>query len=232
VTTRRGGQSTAPYDSFNLGSHVGDDPQAVATNRADLIRRLDLPAQPAWLEQVHGVKAVEADGITVPVTADASYTHHTGVVCVVMTADCLPVLFYDAAQDSVAAAHAGWRGLAAGVLEATISTAGFNPAHTLAWLGPGIGAEVYEVGDEVRAAFIDQSADDIDAFTPSPQGRWLIDMYLLARRRLQRVGIERIHGGEYCTYRQAEDFYSYRRDGVTGRMASLIWLDKPDAGAG
>lgn len=226
TTTRRGGLSRPPYNSLNLGLHVDDDPSAVMANRAALEQELGLPAGPIWLDQVHGVEAVDASQQTDVVQADASYTRQTGVVCAVMTADCLPVLFCDEAGSLVAAAHAGWRGLAAGVLEQTMLKAGFIPEQTLVWLGPGIGAESYEIGDEVRDVFISQAMHDDSAFKPSPQGRWLIDMYLLARQRLTNLNVTRIYGGQYCTYQQQEQFYSYRRDGITGRMASLIWMDK------
>lgn len=227
-TTLRGtGPSRAPYDHFNLALHVGDDPDTVLANRASLRRQLDLPAEPCWLEQVHGVVVVDAARRAGQAQADAAYSHQPGAVCVVMTADCLPVLFCDRAGSTVAAAHAGWRGLADGILEATIQQAGLAPGESLAWLGPAIGAAVYEVGEEVRQAFLCQAMHDDSAFVPHGPGKYLMDIYTLARQRLQALGLNEIYGGEHCTFKQAGEFYSYRRDGTTGRMASLIWIDKP-----
>lgn len=223
-TLRTGGYSPVPWDSFNLGDHVGDDPQRVAANRAAL--RALLPAEPLWLKQVHGTAAVDAGFSAKTVEADAAFTRQLGRVCAVMTADCLPVLFCDRSGSVVAAAHAGWRGLAAGVLEATISRMGVRASEILAWLGPAIGPQHFEVGDEVRAAFLahDQSAES--AFVRQRQGKWLADIYQLARQRLQAAGVMSISEGGCCTVSDAERFFSYRRDGVTGRMASLIWLEK------
>jgi len=227
TTLRRPGQSQAPYAHFNLALHVDDDAATVLANRAALKSYLHLPAEPFWLEQVHGVHVVEAAaGQSGIVQADAAYSHTPGKVCVVMTADCLPVLFCNRAGSTVAAAHAGWRGLADGILEATLARAGLVPADTLAWLGPGIGATVYEVGEEVRQVFIQQPMHDESAFVPHGPGKLLMDMYGLARQRLNALGVSAVFGGEYCSYTQATQFYSYRRDGKTGRMASLIWIDK------
>lgn len=226
VTTRKGGVSGGAYDSFNLASHVGDDPAAVVRNRAAL--RAILPGEPFWLEQVHGTEVVMPEAGSwghVPPDADASCTRRSGAVCVVMTADCLPVLFCDDAGSVVAAAHAGWRGLCAGILERTVDAMGVAPERLHAWLGPAIGAEAFEVGDEVRTAFLREDAGAAAAFTVGKvQGKWLADLYLLARLRLARAGVVRVFGGGFCTYADAERFYSYRRDRVTGRMASLIWL--------
>jgi len=224
TTLRPGGVSRPPYDSFNLGLHVHDESTYVISNRQRLVLQLALPHEPVWLEQVHGISVVNAAGQTAIPKADASYTDAAGVVCAVMTADCLPVLFCDRQGTQVAAAHAGWRGLAGGILEATLQQAGFEPEHTLTWLGPGIGAAVYEVGAEVRDAFLQQPMHDESAFVPSPNARWYMDMYRLARQRLNAVGVRGIYGGEYCTYSQEALFFSYRRDGFTGRMASLIWM--------
>jgi len=224
VTTRSGGVSVGPYASLNLGDHVGDEPVAVAENRARLVHALALPAEPGWLKQVHGtcvLDAALADGRE----ADAGFATGPGVVCAVLTADCLPVLFCDRHGTHVAAAHAGWRGLAAGMLERTVEALGVPPGDVLAWLGPAIGPEAFEVGEEVRAEFLRHDARAAEAFRPSPEGRWLADLYALARLRLQRQGVTAIHGGGLCTFRDAARFYSYRRDGVTGRMASLVWLD-------
>lgn len=226
-TTRRGGVSIAPWDSLNLGDHVGDDPACVLSNRAVLHR--ELPGEPAWLKQVHGTRVVDAaEACVVPMEADSAYTREPGAVCVVMTADCLPVLFCNRAGTVVAAAHAGWRGLQSGVLESTIAAMGEAPSKLLAWLGPAIGPACFEVGDEVRAAFISGDAGAAEAFAPSAHGKWLADIYCLARRRLQAAGVTSIHGGGLCTVSDHERFFSYRRDGVTGRMASLIWIE-PDA---
>ncbi|MGM0594012.1 MAG: peptidoglycan editing factor PgeF [Pseudomonadota bacterium] len=223
VTTRSGGVSLPPFDSLNLGDHVGDDPAAVAENRRRLVESLALPSEPRWLNQVHGTCAVEVAEIKTPCEADASISHQPGVVCAVLTADCLPVLLCDRQGSVVAAAHAGWRGLVNGVVESTVAKLGAGD-ELLAFLGPAIGPKVFEVGEEVRQAFIDENPAAAGAFTPSPAGRWLADIYALARQRLRRAGVDAIYGGEHCTYTEAERFYSYRRDGVTGRMASLIWL--------
>jgi YfiH family protein len=225
VTTRRGGVSRPPYDEFNLGLHVGDDPAAVAANRARLRRHV--PTEPFWLEQVHGTDVVPAgEGGGVPVRADASVARKAGVVCVVMTADCLPVLFCNDEGSVVAAAHAGWRGLAAGVLEATLAAMGGEPERVMAWLGPAIGPSAFEVGDEVRTAFLASAPETF--FVPHEiEGKWLADIFALARYRLMQTGLkrERIYGGGVCTVSEGERFYSYRREAVTGRFASMIWLD-------
>jgi polyphenol oxidase len=223
-TTRAGGVSVQPYDGLNLGVHVGDQPASVAANRAAL--RSFLPGEPCWLNQVHGTRVVDAtDPDSVP-DADAVVTRRAGAVCVVMTADCLPVLLCDRAGSVVGAAHAGWRGLQAGVIEATVAAMQVPPCDVIAWLGPAIGPNAFEVGDEVRAAFVGDAAIAAAAFQPSATpGKWLADIYLLARQRLQALGVNSISGGDLCTVTDRERFFSYRRDGVTGRMASLIWLD-------
>lgn len=222
VTTRRGGFSQGAWAGMNLGLHVGDRADAVLCNRARLRERL--PAEPAWLEQVHGVEVVEAERVKAPLRADASVAHRVGTVCAVMTADCLPVLLCDEAGSIVAAAHAGWRGLAAGVLEAVVARMAVRPATIIAWLGPAIGPQAFEVGDEVRAAFVAADAAAARAFVPAAlPGKWFADLYLLARLRLARAGVVRVGGGQWCTYSDADRFYSYRRDGVTGRFASLVW---------
>jgi len=223
MTTREGGVSCPPWDSFNLGDHVGDDTAHVAENRARLRRQL--PAEPAWLKQIHSATVVDAGSDVL--TADASITRQAGCVCAVLTADCLPVLFCDRAGRVVAAAHAGWRGLAQGVLEATVAAMQVPPGEVLAWMGAAIGPHAFEVGDEVRQAFIKQHPEAAAAFVQQPSGvsgKWLADIYQLARIRLNRVGVQEIYGGGRCTFNEADRFYSYRRDGVTGRMASLIWL--------
>ena len=223
-TTRSGGASRAPYDSFNLGGHVGDDPRAVAENRARLRAALQLPTEPRWLEQVHGNCAVDGATVTTACQADACYTDRPGVVCAVLTADCLPLLLCDRAGTRVAAVHAGWRGLAHGVIDSALDALGGAGGDLLAWFGPAIGPQAFEVGDEVRAEFLAHDATCAAAFRPSNNGRWLADLYALARRCLTSRGVNQIHGGGYCTATDAARFYSYRRDGVTGRMASLIWL--------
>jgi polyphenol oxidase len=227
LTTRQGGVSQPPYNSFNLGTHVGDQPEAVAANREQL--RLLLPDEPAWLNQVHGINVVDAAEIgETLLDADASFSRQPGKVCVVMTADCLPVLLCDDAGSVVAAAHAGWRGLCDGVLEAAVSATGVPAATLMAWLGPAIGPDAFEVGAEVRAAFIACDAAATTAFTDIGEGKYLADIYQLARQRLATAGVSRIYGGDFCTVIERERFFSYRRDGVTGRMASLIWLQPQD----
>jgi len=223
VSTRVGGVSAAPYDSFNLGAHTEDLPEHVAENRRRLRQALRLPAEPAWLTQVHGVEVVRAE--VAPAEADAAWTDRAGTVCAILTADCLPVLFCDEGGEAVAAAHAGWRGLASGVLEATVAAMGRAPRTLMAWLGPAIGPDAFEVGAEVVDRFLVHDAGAADCFRPSPQGRWLADLYGLARRRLHRFGLERIYGGGFCTFHDRARFFSYRRDSRTGRMASLIWRD-------
>ncbi|MBV2264077.1 MAG: peptidoglycan editing factor PgeF [Thauera sp.] len=225
VSTREGGASLPPWASFNLGSHVGDDARAVAANRARLCAAIG--AQPAWLEQVHGCAVADADGAIGVPEADAAVARIPGRACAVMTADCLPVLFCDDAAGVVAAAHAGWRGLAAGVLERTVERMGVAPGRMRAWLGPAIGPAAFEVGDEVRAAFVGADPGAAAAFVAGVvPGKWMADLFLLARRRLEAAGVVRIDGGGVCTVADATNFYSYRRDGTTGRFASLIWLEE------
>lgn len=222
ITTRSGGVSLAPFDSFNLGDHVGDAPDAVAANRLSLQRALG--CEPAWMSQVHSNTAVEADPQRCP-TADASWTSAPGIACAVLTADCLPVLFCDLAGTRVAAAHAGWRGLAAGMLEATVASMGVSGGQVLAWLGPAIGPDAFEVGAEVREAFVSRHAAANEAFVPSRNaGRYMADIYQLARIRLADCGVTAVFGGGFCTV-SGSRFYSYRRAARTGRFASLIWFD-------
>jgi YfiH family protein len=224
-TLRTGGVSAVPFDTLNVGAHVGDLPAAVAENRHRIRTTLALPAEPMWLEQVHGTRAVELDAGTDPaITADAIVTRRSGAVCVVQVADCLPVLFAAADGSAVAAAHAGWRGLAAGVLEAAVARLHIDPARLLAWLGPAIGAAHFEVGAEVRAAFTAADPGAADAFVENARGRWQCDLTALARRRLEALGVNHLFGGSWCTYADAARFFSYRRDGRCGRMAALIWL--------
>lgn len=221
-TTRNGGVSVAPYASLNLGSHVGDNPLAVSRNRM-LLAPL-LPSEPVWLNQVHGIGVADAGHAGCLPEADASVSKHPGAVCVVMTADCLPVLLCDDMGSVVGAAHAGWRGLCDGVIESTVSAMNVPASTLMAWLGPAIGPGEFEVGDEVRAAFVAKQPQAAAAFMACNNGKWLADIYQLARLRLNDLGISRIYGGGLCTYREAERFYSYRRDGVTGRMGTFIWL--------
>lgn len=242
VTTRQGGVSKVPYDSFNLGDHVGDDPDAVAANRA--ILREFVPSEPVWLRQVHDIQIADADhaiGVSLSpyslpqgerdagslrepcITADGSVARKPGRVSAVLTADCLPVLFCDRAGTVVASAHAGWRGLAGGVLEAAVQAMAVPPEQILAWLGPAIGSRAFEVGAEVRDAFTALIPEARQAFAPHAEGKWLADIYLLARQRLEKCSVRQIYGGDFCTFTDVERFYSYRRDGVTGRMASLVW---------
>lgn len=229
-TTRRGGVSLAPFDDgsgsgaggFNLGTHVMDNPLHVRENRKKL--RTLLPSEPAWLTQVHGTVIVDAAGLSCVPEADASFTAAKGAVCAIMTADCLPVLLCDQNGGVVAAAHAGWRSLSAGILEKTVARMRDAGAGEItAWLGPAIGPDYFEVGEDVRQAF---AAQDANAFKPiaAPGGKYLVDIYALARARLKRAGVYSINGGELCTVSDFRRFFSYRRDKITGRMTSLIWL--------
>jgi hypothetical protein len=225
-TLRTGGISGPPFDTFNVATHVGDEPRAVAENRARLRASLELPSEPAWLEQVHANRVVELDSATSGDSlgpADAAVTRAPGRICVIQVADCMPVLFAAADGSAVGAAHAGWRGLAGGVLEATVRAMNVPPQKLLAWMGPAIGQAHFEVGDEVRAAFLDTDAAAAAAFTRNGRGRWQCDLYALARRRLTALGVPSIDGGGWCTFAQAGRFFSFRRDGRCGRMAALIW---------
>lgn len=229
-TTRDGGVSQGVFDGLNLGAHVGDEPARVEDNRARLQLAAGIPEPLNWLNQVHGIAVhrVSKRYESAP-DADAACAHEAGLACIVMTADCLPVLFCDRSGTVVAAAHAGWRGLLGneegGVLEASIQAMGCEPGEILAWLGPAIGPAAFEVGSEVRDAFMAVQGEAAAAFVPSSnEGKWLADIYQLARLRLARAGVTAIYGGEHCTFSDAERFYSYRRDGQTGRMASIIWL--------
>jgi polyphenol oxidase len=267
-TLRTGGVSRTPYDSLNVGTHVGDEPSAVTENRLRIREALTLPAEPTWLEQVHGTDVAMLDGLigkrataavahpsvanaqstqrsrsddaTAPRTAgaaqtrvnaprftylraDAAVTHSTGCVCVIQVADCMPVLFAARDGSAVGAAHAGWRGLAGGVLEATVQALAIEPSQLIAWMGPAIGPKHFEVGDEVREAFITHDTQASAAFTLNERGRWQCDLYFLARRRLEALGIHSVAGGGWCTYEDTSRFFSYRREGRCGRMAALIW---------
>jgi YfiH family protein len=226
-TLRAGGVSQAPFDSLNLAAHVGDAAQAVDENRRRLCEQLRLPAQPVWVEQVHGIAVADLDasaGAPLAAAADAALTRRPGTVCAVQVADCLPVLFAASDGRAVAAAHAGWRGLAAGVLEAAVAALAVTPGQLMAWLGPCIGPLHFEVGEEVRSAFLAKDRGAAAAFAASPRGRWLCDLTWLARRRLERMGLAAVFGAGACTYTDRARFFSYRRDGQCGRMAALIWL--------
>lgn len=259
MTLRAGGVSESPYDSLNLGTHVGDDPIAVAENRRRMREALELPSEPVWLEQVHGTAVLDLDAdrlvgggiramparapqvaadaaprsadratsqaeVAAARQADAVVTRSAGRVCVIQVADCMPVLLATREGAAIGAAHAGWRGLAGGVLEATVAATGAAPEHLMAWLGPAIGPAHFEVGDEVRAAFLAHDPHAATAFTANARGRWQCDLYALARRRLAALGVSQIFGGGRCTYAEAECFFSFRRENPCGRMAALIWL--------
>lgn len=223
ATTRAGGVSAGAYASMNLAAHVGDDAAAVEENRRRL--RAHLPAEPLWLSQVHGNAVARVGEAVAGVEADAAVARRKGAVCAVLTADCLPVLLCNDVGTVVAAAHAGWRGLAGGVIEAAVRAMNEPPPRLLAWLGPAIGPQAFEIGAEVRAAFLAHSPDAAAAFAAKENGKWLADLYRLAEQRLNALGVERVFGGGFCTFTEAERFYSYRREGNTGRMASLIWLE-------
>jgi polyphenol oxidase len=223
ITTRNGGGSTGPYASMNLGLRVNDDPAAVGANRRRL--RQFLPAEPKWLNQVHGTSVATAESITDPVEADASVATSPGSVVAIMVADCLPVLFTDRGGNVVAAAHAGWRGLAAGVIENTVRALATPPKDVLAYLGPAIGPSAFEVGDEVRDAFVAVDPAAGRAFQAHQPGKWLADLFLLARQRLAGAGVSGVYGGGQCTFSDPMRFFSHRRDKVSGRMAALIWIE-------
>jgi YfiH family protein len=253
-TLRTGGVSKAPYDSLNVGAHVGDVAAAVEENRRRVRERLGLPAEPVWLQQVHGVEVADLDVAGTHVSAgrdgvgaeagrlssdaetalsptsgfalaDAVVTRVRGRVCVIQVADCMPVLFAARDGSAVGAAHAGWRGLASGVLEQTVRHLGVPAAQLVAWLGPTISQEHFEVGDEVRAAFVSHDPDAASNFEANARGRWQCDLYSLARQRLAAFGIRDVFGGGWCTYADAARFFSYRRDGQCGRMAALVWRE-------
>ena len=231
TTTRVGGHSKFEFDSMNLGDRTEDNIVSIAKNRNELFKLLDLPCEPTWLYQSHSSKVVRLyEDTTFNQNADASYTTVSNKICVVLTADCLPLLIAAKDGSAVAAVHAGWRGLADGIIETTVSTllhfGKIRPDKLLVWLGPAIGPGMFEVGDDVRHEFLKKSPQAANAFREIPlhDGKWLADIYMLARQRLTDMGVKDIFGGDYCTATQYEKFYSYRRDGRTGRMASLIWM--------
>ncbi|RLU00889.1 peptidoglycan editing factor PgeF [Ketobacter sp.] len=223
-TTRYGDCSQPPYDGFNTANHVGDDPASVAACRAALSSYFQWHSEPQWLRQVHGTQVVEAQGDGLEREADGVYSRQPGQVCTLHTADCLPAFFASAAGDEVALAHAGWRGLADGVLEATLQTFQADPAEILVWLGPAISQPNYEVGDDVRDAFLQQAPHLSTCFERNPRQRWQCDLVSLARARLQEAGVRHISGGRHCTFGDPR-FFSFRRQPVTGRLLSLIWID-------
>jgi YfiH family protein len=237
-TLRTGGVSVSPHDSLNVGAHVGDVAARVEENRRRVRGRLGLPTEPVWLQQVHGVEVADLDvaearvragcpdaGAAGFARADAAVTRRPGRVCVIQVADCMPVLFAARDGSAVGAAHAGWRGLAGGVLEETVLHLGVPAPQLIAWLGPTIGQNHFEVGDEVRAAFMSRDPDAASSFEANARGRWQCDLYALAKRRLLALGIRDVFGGGWCTYADAERFFSYRRDGQCGRMAALVWME-------
>ena len=229
-TLRCGGVSIAPYDSLNLAAHVEDAPAAVEANRRQLRGAMQLPGEPCWLQQVHGTHVRDLDGVPPDgACADAAVTRHAGTVCAILTADCLPLLLASDAGDCVAAAHAGWRGLAAGVIEATVHAMGSRPVDLLAWLGPAIGPRHFEIGAEVRDALLLQDPGATAAFVANDRRRFMADLDFLARRRLLAMGVVRVFGGGSCTYSEGTRYFSHRRDGRTGRQASLIWLEPASA---
>jgi len=224
TTTRKGGFSDGAWSSLNLGTNCGDDPRIVEKNRR-LLSGL-LPSEPRWINQVHGTRAVRWEKANDTLTgADAIVSNQTGQVCAVLTADCLPVLFCNRSGTRIAAAHAGWRGLAAGVLEATVLAMDCKPLDLMAWLGPAIGPQAFEVGKDVYDSFVVSNSENAIAFTEHGD-RWLADLYQLSKLALNRAGIHQVSGGGYCTYLEPDKFFSYRRDRQTGRMATIIWLNK------
>jgi len=223
VTLRTGGVSQGQYASLNSALHVGDKVEDVLANRKIIKTMLQLPAEPIWLKQVHGANIVKADQVQGIVQADGSFSDQGNTVCAVLTADCLPLLLATGDGDLVAAVHAGWRGLLAGIIEQTTKVMGTN--DLMVWLGPAIGADCFEVGGEVRDAFVNRSVEFASAFKPQPNYKWLADIYSLARINLTQLGIGKIYGGQYCTFTEKNRFYSYRREGETGRMSTLIWRD-------
>lgn len=223
-TTRIGGVSAVPYDSLNLALHVGDDAARVSANRERLREQLGLPAEPCWINQTHGIRAVTLEQDSER-DADAAITRRAGMVAVVMTADCLPILICNRSGTEVAAVHAGWRGLQAGVIQSTLDAMKSSGEELMAWIGPGISRPCFEVGDEVRAAFSDTVADARKHFSPHGPGHWLCDLGGLAEQVLNQRGVNLVFRDPHCSYRDADLFYSYRRDATTGRMAALIWID-------
>jgi len=231
TTTRNGGISRGAWASLNLADHVGDEPEHVMANRALLCDALGLVTQPCWLNQVHGTSVVNVVEAPQPWVADAAYANRPGVACAVLTADCLPVLMTNTAGTEVAAVHAGWRGLVNGVIEAAVARFSAPRSQLIAWLGPALGPTAFEVGPEVREAFLASARDHRDAFVASAGDRYLADLALLGRQRLARAGVSSVTCSTHCTYSEAELFYSYRRDHSCGRMASMIWISEDPVAA-
>lgn len=225
TTTRQSGFSVGAYASFNLGLHVDDDLQHVEQNRSLLLRACHLPSEPIWLNQTHSAIVVNAENVETS-SADAIYSFKPNLVCAILTADCLPILLCDKNAKCVAAIHAGWRGLAAGIIENTVAALNIPAANIMAWLGPAISSVNYEVGAEVREQFLAHDKNAESAFTPNK--KWQADIYALAKLQLKKCNIQQIYGGDHCTYNQSDLFYSYRRDKITGRMASIIWLQSEE----
>lgn len=224
-TLREDGCSEGAYRSLNLAAHVGDDSTCVSENRTRLRASAALPSDPVWLKQVHGANVVDAAAAATDVEADGAHTKQSSRVCAVLTADCLPIAICDRRGTEVGLLHGGWRGLSAGIVEAGVRAFQSPAEELMAWLGPAIGPKAYEVGDEVRKAFVERDPDAAVAFEPGRPGKWAMDIYRLARLRLAACGVTAIYGGEHCTATQANLFFSYRRDGTTGRMASLVWIE-------
>lgn len=223
VTLRSGGLSGGAYASLNSAIHVNDEPEKVYSNRKRITKMLNLPAEPCWLQQIHGNRVINADQYTHLQQADACYSNQSATVCVVLTADCLPILLASADGRKIAAIHAGWRGLLAGVISNTVKA--LETTNIIAWLGPAIGADCFQVGTEIKQVFVDKSAQNVSAFRHQQQNKYLLDIYRLASIELATLGVTKIYGGGFCTLTDNERFYSYRRDGETGRMATLIWRD-------
>lgn len=226
TTTRSGGTSSPPFDSFNLALHVGDNDDAVLTNRKRLASLLDLPAEPCWLEQVHGNRICNTRQLVENLRADGAWTAREGVVCTVLTADCLPLLLCDRKGEVVAAVHVGWRGLSNNIVTNAIGCMDTEPGDLLAWIGPYISVDHFEIGKEVREACLNAVPEATDAFIPSRPEHWYADLGLLVRTQLTASGVIDISEAGFCTYSDRRRFYSYRRDGKTGRSASLIWIDR------
>jgi YfiH family protein len=226
VSERAGGVSIGPFAELNLAGHVGDAPAHVAANRVRLREAAGLPSDPVWLDQRHGTNVLDLDADPAPVAADAAVTSRPGVVCAILTADCLPVLLCERAGRRIGAAHAGWRGLLHGVLPAAVEALGVPPTEVDAWLGPAIGPAAYEVGADVRDAYLAREPASARYFAANGRGRWQADLYGLARASLEQAGVENVAGGGFCTFTEAKRFFSHRREAPCGRMATLIWLEK------
>ena len=228
TTTRHSGVSAAPYNSFNLASHVGDDVAAVKQNRNILKQKLCLQGEPFWLKQVHGNRVIDVTSSSKNETADGGYTSEPGIVCAILTADCVPILICNKTGTEIAAIHVGWRGFCANMINSALAVFRSNPKELLVWIGPHISAEHYEVGDEVRSACLSIDDDADVAFTSSRPGHWFANLELLVRYSLKKQGVEKMYGSNLCTYKEQNTLFSYRRDNVTGRMVSLIWIDTQD----